>query len=445
MSEQEKPYMNSEREMFEKLAPEEQDQKIAEAGTLETAIQQHGLEQALKSMDEPETELTPEEQEKFERMLNGARNAINAFEIKRSSDGRKGETLTIVSDPGAEELFVKALYQAGKEKAGADCRVVISELPTGPAQPFGKAIGERLMNSDCILMVTSFSRSHSQEMVDLMSPHPNEAVAQWKSALQKARGASFPSSQRFISITQTRSEILTDGAAQENMAEMQERLGRLEELMIAVEKTHVVSENGTDLEIDLKKGKTIIDYGKLGTPGSGANFPFGEWSCAVDLETTNGTLVIDGVSTPPVGELDQPITLRIEKGVVVDVQGGEAAQRLKTALDEANRIWREKNPEDKTTNAYRVAELGIGVNSRAFRYTESGQRIAPPTSLEGEKGLGTIHVALGKNTLYGLNKEDPDFNPIAVHIDNVVMNTTVEAEKTDGSKVNLIENGQARF
>lgn len=445
MTEFQKPYLDSEREMFEKLSPEEQEQKISEAGTLEVAIQQHGLEQALRSMDEPETELTPEEQENFEKMLTGARNVIDSFEIKRSPDGKKGENLTIITDTGAEELFVKALYQAGREKAGSDCRVVISEKPTGPAQPFGAEIGERLANSDCILLITSFSRSHSQEIVNLISPHPNEAIAAWKAAVQKARGADFPFNARAISITQTRPEILTDGAAQENLAEMQQRLERLKEIMHDAEQVHITSENGTNLQLDIKRGKIVTDDGRMNILGRAANFPFGEWSSAVDLEGTNGTLVVDGISTPPVGELDQPIILKIEKGVVTDIQGGETAQRLRTTLDEANRAWREKHPEDQTTNAYRLAELGIGVNSKAFRYAEDGRRIAPPTSLEGEKGLGTIHIALGKNSIFGVDKSDPDFNPVAVHIDNVIMETTVGAEKSDGSKISIIEQGQARF
>jgi leucyl aminopeptidase (aminopeptidase T) len=445
MVEGEKPYLDFEKEMFDKLSSEEQKQKVVNAGTLEVAIQQHGLEQTLKSMDKPEIELTPEEQEKFERMITGARNVIDAFEIKRSPDGKKGENLTIVTDSGADELFVKALYQAGREKAGNDCRVVISEMPTGPAQSFGKDIGERLKNSDCLLLVTSFSRSHSQEMVELISPHANEVIAAWKLIIQNTRGGEFPMNTRIISITQTRPEILTDGAAQENLPEMQKRLERLKEIMHDAEIVKINSENGTNLILDIKTDKVITDDGKMGIPGKAANFPFGEWSSAVDLEGTNGILVIDGVSTLPVGELDQPITLKIEKGVVIDIQGGEAAKRLRSILDESNRTWRDKYPEDQKTNAYRIAELGIGVNSKAFRYKEGGEKIAPPTSLEGEKGLGTIHIALGKNSLFGVSKEDQDFNPISVHIDNVIMKTTTVAKKQNGAEISLIENGIAKF
>jgi len=396
-------------------------------------------------MDKPESFLSSEEQEEFERMLSGVRNVIDAFEIKRSPDGKKGETLTIVTDTGADRLFIKALYQAGREKAGSDCRVVITEKPTGTAQSFGTGIEKWLIGSDCILLVTSFSRTHSPEIVSLLSPHPNEVIAAWKAAIQKARGANFPFNGRIISITQTQPEILIDGAAQENLEEMRQRLERLKEIMQDVWKVEISSENGTDLVLGIKKGKTVIDDGKINTPGKVANFPFGEWSCAVDLEGTNGTLVIDGVSTPPIGKLDQPITLKIERGVVVDIQGGEAAQRLKTALDEANRTWKEKNPDDQTTSAYRLAELGIGVNAKAFRYLEDGRKIAPPTSLEAEKGLGTIHIALGKNSIFGVDKEDPDFNPIAIHIDNVIMKSSVKVEKPDGSKMTIIEKGQALF
>ena len=114
-------------------------------------------------------------------------------------------------------------------------------------------------------------------------------------------------------------------------------------------------------------------------------------------------------------------------------------------MDEANRMWRDQHPDDKTTDAYRLAELGIGVNSKAFRTNDAGERIAPPTSLEGEKGLGTIHVANGKNTIFGTEESDPDYNPIAVHIDHVVMNTTVVVHKNDGTDQTIIENGEDKF
>ena len=437
--------LDVEKRMFGKLPEEEQEQRATEAGTLDAAILQHGNEQALRSIDQPEKELSAEDQERFEKMLTGARNVIGAFQIQRSPDNKKGENLVIVTDTGADMLFIQSLYQAGRETAGADCRVVVTEKPTGPAQPFSKVVDERLTNADCLLYVTSFSRSHSQGTVELISPHPNEAVAQMKEARIKAGGGEFPTNARIISITQTRPEILTDGAAQENLEEMRVRLETIKEIMKDVESVHITSENGTDLELATKEKRIVTDDGKMDARGKVANFPFGEWSCAVNLDGTNGTLVVDGVSTIPVGELDQPITLKIGKGVVTDIQGGEAAERLRKALDEANAKWKEGHPDDTTTNAYRLAELGIGVNSKAFRYDSEGQRIAPPTSLEGEKGLGTIHIAIGKNTIFGVSPKDPDFNPPPVHIDNVIMATTVEARKKDGSKQNIIEQGQAKF
>ncbi|MBA7490652.1 hypothetical protein ES702_01193 [subsurface metagenome] len=443
--EEERPYFDTEKELFNKLSDEEREKRIKGSGDETSAIQAYGLELALKSIDKGEVQKSPEEQAEFEKMVGAARNVISAFEIQRSPDNKKGENLVIVTDPGANKTMIEALYEAGREAAGADCRVVISEKPTGSAQPFGKVIDERLSNADCVLLMTSISRTHSPGMAALVTPHPNEAIAQLRTVRQKARGGEFPANARFISITQTRPEILTEGAALENLDQMRERVQGIREIMRDVESVHITSKNGTDLELDIKQDKTIVDDGKINVPGKAANFPFGEWSSAVDLENTNGTLVVDGVSTPPVGELDEPIILTIEKGMVTDIKGGEAAERLKTALDEANRVWREKHPEDTKTNAYKVAELGIGVNSKAFRYTPDGHRVAPPTSLEGEKGLGTIHIALGKNALFGVSKEDPDFNAPDVHIDNVIMETSVVGKKEDGSEVTIIEKGKAKF
>lgn len=437
----EKPYLDAEKESFESLSDEEREHKIAEAGTMEAAIQQHGLEQALKSMDVPEAGLTPEEQERFDKMLAGARNVIESFSIKRSQDGKKGENLTIITDPGAEELLINALYQAGNEAAGGDCRVLISEKPAGPAQPFGNDVGERISNTDCLLLVTSFSRSHSAEVKNALQP--DDLPGNLGDLRRAQRGVDYPGSIRVISMTQTRPELLTEGAVQENAAELRERLNRLTEAMKDCESVSVSSKEGTHLEIGLND--TPVVDGKVDRPGIFSNFPFGEWSTTIDLNRTNGVLVIDGVSTLPVGELDEPITLTIENGVAIKIEGGDAATRLKNALESANNKWRGEHPDDHQTDAFRLAEFGVGVNSKAFRYTKSGERIAPPTSLEGEKGLGTIHIALGKNDIWGLKPGDPDYNPIAIHIDNVIMNPTVEAIKKGGKKLKIIENGQANF
>jgi len=182
------------------------------------------------------------------------------------------------------------------------------------------------------------------------------------------------------------------------------------------------------------------ENGIIDRPGQASNYPTGEFGGAVDLAETNGVYVVDG-AVGMIGRVDKPIRITIEDGTATKIEGGESAEKLREILKKADKEYKEVHPEDKTTSAFRVAEFSFGMNSKAFRYTEDGQRISPPTSLEGEKGLGTIHIALGKNSLFNMPEGDPDYNDIPIHIDCVAMNTSVTGVKKDGSEVELLRNG----
>jgi leucyl aminopeptidase (aminopeptidase T) len=75
-------------------------------------------------------------------------------------------------------------------------------------------------------------------------------------------------------------------------------------------------------------------------------------------------------------------------------------------------------------NAYVIAELGIGTNEVA-RLTGA--------VLEDEKVLGTVHVAIGRNTGFG------GVNMSKIHLDFIITNPTL---KIDGKVV--IKNGQPK-
>jgi len=463
----EKKYLDIEKELFEKLPREEKEKRIAEIGSEEGAIQQYGYELALRSMDIEEKTLSPEEKEKFEKLKQGARNVIKCFSLKRSPDNRKGENLLIITDSGADKLMIKALLETGKEIAGDDCKIIVAPKTEHAAQEFGKVIGERMKMFDAVLLITSLSRTHSKETVELVYPHHSVEIIGsllespiLKYAFPKLREkysvdeivkmlserkidefSVFPSKSRVISITNTSREILTEGAALEDPQEMAERIDKFAEVMKGVERVKITSENGTDLELDIKVPTLAKETGIVDKPGMGSNFPAGEYGGAVDLAGTNGVYVIDG-AIGMIGRPDKPIKLTIEKGKVVNIEGGESAKKLKEILEKANQEYKEKHPDDKITDAFRLAEFSFGMNSKAFRYTEEGERISPPTSLEAEKGLGTIHIALGRNSIFNVEKDDPDYNDIPIHIDCVAMNPSVKGIKKNGEEVEIIKNGK---
>jgi leucyl aminopeptidase (aminopeptidase T) len=72
------------------------------------------------------------------------------------------------------------------------------------------------------------------------------------------------------------------------------------------------------------------------------------------FETINGILVFDGSLVPPCGLLKEPIVIKIEKGRVVDINGGEQAIKFKTWLENFN-----------DPNMFRLAHVCYGFNPGA--------------------------------------------------------------------------------
>jgi leucyl aminopeptidase (aminopeptidase T) len=116
----------------------------------------------------------------------------------------------------------------------------------------------------------------------------------------------------------------------------------------------------------------------------------------------------------PTRKLDVPLTLIVENGVVVKIEGSDPHRAKLEA----------KFSED--ANCRNIAELGIGTNDKASR---------PDNVLEAEKIMGTIHIALGDNSGFGGQVSAP------FHEDYVFYRPTLTAIGADGSEQVIIDDG----
>jgi leucyl aminopeptidase (aminopeptidase T) len=140
-----------------------------------------------------------------------------------------------------------------------------------------------------------------------------------------------------------------------------------------------------------------------------ANYPGGEVYVAPYKDGADGVLVVDlTVPYTVEGLVDEPVTLRFQRGRVTSIEGGRAAQMLREIVDEAG------------TGGNVVAEVGIGLN----------HTLAPRGHIMlDEKAGNTAHVAIGRNTgAYGGDNE------ATIHIDCVFSAPRIEA---DGRPVEL--------
>jgi leucyl aminopeptidase (aminopeptidase T) len=131
---------------------------------------------------------------------------------------------------------------------------------------------------------------------------------------------------------------------------------------------------GTDLSFSIE-GRAFNDDISI-RPGHMGNLPAGEMWCAPVEGSMNGTIVVDG-SIGDLGQVAEPLTIRVKDGFVVEVNSKDKA--LVKRVKELIGVDRE---------ASLAGEFGIGLNPGA-RLTGN--------LLEDEKAARTLHIAFGNN------------------------------------------------
>ncbi|MGQ9625680.1 MAG: aminopeptidase, partial [Anaerolineae bacterium] len=159
-----------------------------------------------------------------------------------------------------------------------------------------------------------------------------------------------------------------------------ERGKRLTRLFEKSEECRVETALGTSLRMSVKGRPILLRDGLLEGPGDLDYMPGAQVSLAAVEETINGKLVVDGSLYPPVGLLDSPVTLALEKGRVVDVQGGAQA-----------RAWQEWLEKFKDPKMFCQAHISIGLNPGA-KLTGN--------ILEDERAAGAFVMGFGSQMEY---------------------------------------------
>jgi leucyl aminopeptidase (aminopeptidase T) len=310
--------------------------------------------------------------------------------------------------------WTQNLIKAGRLRDGEQVLVVVEESLAGEgsellaaAEDAGGRARLELWTGDRPLATAPQPVLDAAETADLSlflaeKPLPDEGAARF-SLLQTVAG--HGGRQIFLGFVDgelLRGELSRPGADLERPA--RDLLAQLE----GSETLHVRGRAGTDLTLSVGGRPWRSDALPL-EPGQMANYPGGEVFVAPHRDGADGVLVADLTVPYTVdGLVDEPVTLRFEQGRVTSIEGGRAADMLRTIVEEAGE------------GADVVAELGIGFN--------------PTVSPRGhvmldEKAARTAHVAIGRNTgPYGGDNE------ATIHVDCVFSEPEVEA---DGRRVEL--------
>jgi hypothetical protein len=201
---------------------------------------------------------------------------------------------------------------------------------------------------------------------------------------------------------------LLEGELSQPQPKLEEPARRLLAELDGTKQIHIRGRAGTDLTLRVEGRPWLSDTLPL-EAGDGHNFPGGEVFVAPHKDGADGLLVADlTVPYTVEGLVDAPVSLRFERGRVVAIEGGRAAQMLRELVAHAG------------SGADVIAELGIGLHP--------GLSPRGHTMLD-EKAAHTAHVAIGRNTgSYGGDNE------AAIHVDCIFSEPQVEA---DGRPIDL--------
>ncbi|MFC6990070.1 aminopeptidase [Haloplanus sp. GCM10025708] len=290
------------------------------------------------------------------------------------------ETFVVVTDD--ERLQIgETLYDVGSEVTDES---VLVRYPPGEqhgAEP-SAPVAAAMRDADVLLAPTTKSLSHTR--------------ARSRATEAGARAATMPG------ITE---EVMVAGLDADYHAIARECVKLLERVEDATE-VRVTSPQGTDITFEPGGREWHTDTGMVHEPGDFSNLPAGE--VFVSPETATGTYVVDGTMMPHGLLAGRELRFEVEDGYVTDVSDPEVRSQVESAADEVG------------TDAYNLAELGIGTNLGVEELIGS--------VLLDEKAAGTVHVAIGDDASIGGDTEAP------LHLDGILREPTVYA---DGEEIAL--------
>jgi len=284
---------------------------------------------------------------------------------------KKSEEVLIIVDEKTRRIG-DALFDAAKSLGAEAVLVEMLEREAHGSEP-PRMVAEAMKSADVIIAPTSKSLTHTKARVEANK--------------SGARIASMPA------IT----EDMMTRTMSADYAKIKERSLKFRNLLSQGSEVRLTTPAGTDLTFSIAGREAMADTGILHDKGAFGNLPAGE-ACMAPVEgKTSGVAVIDVVMAG-VGLIKTPIKLVVKDGYVTKISGGAEAKALSQLL------------AGKGEEVKNIAELGIGTNEKA---TPSG------SPLEDEKVIGTVHIGIGDNIIFGGKVKAP------MHLDGIMKNPTL--------------------
>ncbi len=208
---------------------------------------------------------------------------------------------------------------------------------------------------------------------------------------------------RYMNLVGANPDLIMRNIGKVDVPTLTEFHHKVEEVSKNAKHIRVTTPAGGNIEFDNCPGREFVTADGIVNPGEVKMMP-GQVSWAPEFETINGTIVVDGTQTPPLGKVSEPIKYTVEKGKIVKVEGGTDAKAM------ADWLASFKDP-----GMYTVAHLAYGIGPGAKL---SGDIV------EDERVWGAVEWGFG-NVGAILTSDIPGGIPAASHTDGICLNATV--------------------
>lgn len=339
----------------------------------------------------PSNEIIPFEELSIEEVVEQLKISARMV-IKTCMDVRRGENVLIVCDPTTGDIG-QALHEAANERSDRVLLIVMPKARHHGEEP-PSPVAHLMRQQQVVIAPTRYSLTHTR------------AIRQ--SLREGSRVATMPG---------MTNEMFSRGGMSADFSLIKQRISDLGPYFRRRRIVKVTSEQGTNVtfEVNWREWK-LDDNGICNRPKMLTNLPAGKAFIMPREGSMNGTVVIDGSWESNL--VDEPISLIIEDGTVMDVKGGTIAAAIRQEFGEAAKRLRSKDRE----NVWTMAEFGFGMNPQARLFGNV---------LEDEKRLGTCYFSVGDNTALG------GTSAVGIHMPGVLKNASVWLDDTQ-----LISNGE---
>jgi len=270
--------------------------------------------------------------ENTEAMLSTARSVIRTcLQVRREED------VLVITDPETADVG-QALYE---EAARVTDRILLVMMP--PTQKTGKEpplpVSDIMRKNRAIIIATKDSMTHT-----------------------RARAAATREGARIVSMPGIGSLAFESGGMTADYNTLQREISGMGSVFRRKRRISVKTAAGTDVEFLTGDRWILEDTGICNRPGQVANLPAGKVFVLPKEGSMNGTIVIDGSWEGRL--LEEPLSLQVEEGVVVEISGGAIADEIGSFFE----VVRSGLRGSRKDLVWTVAEFGIGMNPKATEF-----------------------------------------------------------------------------